>query len=141
MAGGDYLWHRKIHQGVGGYQVIGTTGVSGAVVLSGATGTASGAIFVQRIRVLVTTGAAVTWQFQDSSGFAITPPLDMGAVNTPFQFDFGDRGQQLSTGASLQISGSASGAGAIVNWEGFKKYMGGTSVGVFPASGASGTTP
>lgn len=142
MSGGDYLWHRKVNQSVGSQIAYGTTGVSGSVIVSGGTGVASGAIFVQHLEVIVTTGSAVTWNFIDSSGSqTIAGPIDMTTANTRFPFDFGEAGFQLPTGASLQVSGSASGAAANVKWIGYRKYMGGTSVGVFPASGASGTTP
>ena len=139
MSGGDYVWHRKVNQDIGGFSAFGATGVSGNVTLVAAQ--ASGAIFIQRASVYVTTGSAQTWQLQDSSGNAVTPSLDMTTAGVPFTYDFGDRGIQLATGASLVVSGSASGAGGRINWEGYRKYMGGTSVGFFPASGASGTTP
>lgn len=142
MSGGDYRWQRKVNQEVGAQISYGTTGVSGTTVVTGGTGSASGAIFVQHLEVIVTTGAAVTWNFIDSSGSqTVAGPIDMTTANVRFPFDFGDVGIQLPTGASLQVSGSASGAAARVAWSGYKKYMGGTSVGVFPASGASGTTP
>ncbi len=141
MSGGDYVWHRKVNQAVGSSVSYGTTGVSGSVVVTGGTGAASGAIFVQRIQGIVTTGAAVTWGFTDSSGSQlITTAIDMSTAGTRFDVDFGPVGKQLPTGASLQVSGSASGAAANVDWFGYRKYMGGTSVGFFPASGASGTT-
>lgn len=142
MSGGDYRWQRKVNQEVGGSISYGTTGVSGASVVNGGTGSASGAIFVQHLEVIVTTGAAVTWNFIDSSGSqTVAGPIDMTTANVRFPFDFGDVGWQLPTGASLQVSGSASGAAANVRWIGYKKYMGGTSVGNFPASGASGSVP
>lgn len=142
MSGGDYRWQRKVNQEVGGRISYTTTGVSGASVVSGGTGTASGAIFVQHLEVVVTTGAGVTWNFIDSSGSqTVAGPLDMSTANVRFSYDFGDVGLQLPTGASLQVSGSASGAAANVQWVGYKKYMGGASVGFFPASGSSGSTP
>lgn len=142
MAGGDYLWYRKVNQAVGGQISYGTTGVSGTAVVTGGTGVASGALFIQHLEVIVTTGAGVTWNFIDSSGSqTIAGSIDMTTAGTRFPFDFGAVGVQLPTGASLQVSGSASGAAANVNWVGYRKYMGGTSVGAFPASGASGTTP
>ncbi len=142
MSGGDARWQRKVNQEVGATIAYGITGVSGSIVVSGGTGSASGAIFVQHLEVTVSTGAAVTWNFIDSSGSrTVAGPIDMSTANVRFPFDFGPDGVQLPTGASLQVSGSASGASATVSWVGYKKYMGGTSVGVFPASGASGTTP
>lgn len=143
MAGGDYLWHQRIHQRVGGTITVNTTGSSGTNVISGGTGTASGAIFVQKLSVIPTTGATgVTWNFNDSSGStSISGLLPMDVAPNPYQMDFGPRGVQLQTGASLQLVLSATGAAGVITWEGYKAYMGGTSVGVFPASGASGTTP
>lgn len=142
MSGGDYRWQRKVNQEVGSRISYGTTGVSGTAVVTGGTGVASGAIFIQHLEVVVTTGAAVTWSFLDSSGSQVLAgPIDMTTANVRFPFDFGETGWQLPTGASLQVSGSASGAAANVQWIGYRKYMGGTSVGFFPASGASGTTP
>ena len=142
MSGGDYRWQRKVNQEVGGRVSYTTTGVSGTSVVSGGTGTPSGAIFIQHLELIVTTGAAQTWSLIDSSGSQVVAgPFDMTTANVSFSRDFGDVGFQLPTGASLQISGSASGAAGNLQWIGYKKYMGGTSVGFFPASGASGTTP
>lgn len=141
MSGGDYEWHRKINQRVGQTVSYGTTGVSGTAVVSGATGVASGALFLQHVELVVTTGAAVTWNLIDSSGSnTVAGPFDMTTANTSFSRDFGPNGVQLPTGASLQISGSASGAAGTLTYIGYRKYMGGTSVGV-TATGASGTTP
>lgn len=143
MSGGDYVWHRKVNQGYVGSVAFGTTGVSGATVGTILSGAASGAIHVQRGIVRVTTGSSgVTWQLQDgSTGSALKEPFDMSIAGVGFPFDFGDRGLQLTTGNSLVVSGSASGAAGVIDYEGYIKYMGGTSVGLFPASGASGTTP
>ena len=142
MSGGDYRWHQKINQAANTTLAIGTTGVSGATVLSGYTGASNFGFHIQIIDVHVTTGASgVTWSFMDSSGSnTIFGPLAMDTAGTPFHYDFGDRGVALPTGASLQISGSASGAGALVSIEGYRAYKGGASAGYSNASGASGTT-
>jgi len=143
MSGGDYLWHRKVNGAVGSQVSYTTTGVSGTAIVSGGTGAASGAIFIQHLELIVTTGSAgVTWSFIDSSGSqTIAGPFDMSTANTRYASDFGDAGFQLPTGASLQVSGSASGAAGNLKWIGYRKYMGGSFVPTTLASGASGTTP
>lgn len=143
MSGGDYLWYQKTHQRVGGTIPVSVSGATGTNIISGGTGTASGAIFVQKLAVIPTTGSTgVTWNFLDSSGStSISGLLPMDVAPNPYQLDFGPRGIQLPTGASFQLSTSATGAAGLITWEGYKAYMGGTSVGFFPASGASGTTP
>lgn len=143
MSAGDYEIHRKHNQRVQGTIVINSTGSYTTGVISGATGSASGAIFVQIIDVQIATGATgVTWNFLDSSGAnAIYGPLPMDVAPNSFHKDFGPVGVQLTTGASVQLTTSATGAVGVIAWQGYKKYMGGTSVGNFLASGASGTTP
>lgn len=143
MPVGDYLSYQSVNQAVGGTITVNTTGSSGTNIISGGTGTASGAIFVQRLSVTPTTGSTgVTWSFVDSSGStSITGLLPMDVAPGPYQLDYGPRGVQLPTGASLQLVLSATGAAGIITWEGYKKYMGGTSVGFFPASGSSGSIP
>jgi len=143
MSGGDYRWHRKVNQAMGGTIVYGATGVSGTAVVSGATGVTNFGIHVQIVDIHITTGASgVTWALLDSSGSnQIWGPLAMDLAGTSLHYDFGDAGVQLPTGASLQISGSASGVGATFTWEGYRAYKGGASVGNFLASGASGSPP
>ena len=143
MSGGDYRWHQKNNQAVGGTVNVNTTGATGTTSpISGGTGSASGAIFVQLLEVAVTTGATgVTWDFQGSSGSqSITGLVPVNTVGLT-RFDFGPRGVQLTTGSNFQLVTSATGTAGVINWEGYKKYMGGTSVGTFSASGASGSTP
>lgn len=143
MSAGDYEVHRKNNQRVGGTIPINSTGASGTSTLSGGTGSASGAIFVQTIDVEISTGATgITWSIIDSSGAnSITGLLPMDVAPTSYKRDYGSVGLQLTTGASLQLVASASGPVGVITWQGYKRYMGGTSVGVFPASGSSGTTP
>ena len=139
MAGGDYRKYRQENSDVSATSRINSTGaVSGAVLASGV---ASGAIFVQRATIVPTTTGAVTWALTDTSSGtpAITPAISM--TGSGYSVDYGSRGLQLTTGASLQILPSATGAAGVITFEAYWKYMGGTSVGFFPASGASGTTP
>lgn len=143
MSGGDYRWHRKINQGLGGTFAVGTTGATGTNVVTGATGKTNFAIYVQILEVIPTTGSTgVTWNFLDSSGStSITGLLPMDVAPNPYRFDFGDAGIQLPTGASFQFATSATGAAGTIIWEGYMAYKGGASVGYTNASGASGTTP
>ncbi len=139
MAGGDYRKYRGENQDVSVTTTVNSTGASGGQNII--TGVASGAIFVQRAMFVPTTTGAVSWSLVDSSSGnpAITPLVSM--TGSGYSQDYGSRGIQLTTGASLQLLASATGAAGFVNIEGYRKYMGGTSVGNFPASGASGTTP
>ncbi len=70
---------------------------------------------------------------------ALTPLISM--TGSGYSVDYGSRGVQLTTGASLQATLSATGAAGVITVEAYWKYGGGTSVGVFPASGASGSVP
>lgn len=139
MAGGDYRKYRQENSDVSTTARINTTGSSGGLVL--ASGVASGSIFVQRATIIPTTTGAVNWSLTDTSSGtpAITPLISM--TGSGYSVDYGSRGVQLNTGASLQVTLSATGAAGVVTTEAYWKYGGGTSVGVFPASGASGTTP
>jgi hypothetical protein len=139
MAGGDYRKYRQENSDVSAPARINTTGASGGLVL--ASGVASGCIFIQRASVVPTTTGAVSWSLTDSSSGtpAITPLISM--TGSGYTVDYGSRGVQLNTGASFQATLSATGAAGVITFEGYWKYTGGASVGVFPASGSSGSIP
>ena len=138
MAGGDYRKYRQENSDVSTTARINTTGSSGGLTL--ASGVASGSIFLQRATIIPTTTGAVNWSLTDSSGsLALTPLVSM--TGSGYSVDYGSRGVQLTTGGSLQATLSATGAAGLITTEAYWKYTGGTSVGNFPASGASGTTP
>ena len=136
---GDYRKYRSENTDVSTTARINTTGSSGGLVL--ASGVASGSIFLQRATIVPTTTGAVSWSLTDSSSGtpALTPLISM--TGSGYSIDYGSRGVQLNTGASLQVTLSATGAAGVVSVEGYWKYGGGTAVGVFPASGASGSVP
>lgn len=133
MAGGDYRKYRQENQDVSAQIRINATGASG--VLS--TGVASGSIFVQKLSIVPTTTGAVNWSVNDPTSGAITPLVSM--TGSGYSVDYGSRGIQITTGASLTAVLSATGAAGLIEFEGYLKYTGGTSVGNFPASGASGS--
>ena len=136
---GDYRKYRSENSDVSTTARINTTGSSGGLVL--ASGVASGCIFVQRATIEPTTTGAVNWSLTDTSSGtpAITPLVSM--TGSGFSIDYGSRGVQLNTGASLQVTLSATGAAGVVTTEAYWKYTGGTSVNTALPSGASGTTP
>lgn len=85
-------------------------------------------IFVQKITVNITTYAAKTWTFQDSTGTPVPIALaSIGAAGstTPgdseFVFDFGPKGIALTEGKTLDIKMSASGAAGAIHVEAYEK--------------------
>ena len=139
MAGGDYRKYRGENSDVSATARINSTGASGGLVL--ATGIVSGCIFVQRATIVPTTTGAVTWALTDTSSGTPAISIAVSMTGSGYSVDYGSRGVQLTTGASLQVLPSATGAAGVVTFEGYWKYTGGSSQGYSNASGASGTTP
>lgn len=104
-------------------------------------------VHVQKLRVVVTTGAAgVTWTFSDSNGAAVgvgTPGLDMSTAGAIYVFDFGPTGAALTLNKNLIGTFSGAGAAADVFVEGYQEpYMAVNNgipgfVSIAPVSGAA----
>ena len=80
-------------------------------------------IHIQRLRVVVKTGAAQTWQFAASGGETITPVLDMSVAGAEHAFDFGPQGRKLPAGEDFNVTISGAGAAADVYVEGFQEQL------------------
>jgi hypothetical protein len=77
-------------------------------------------IRVQRVTVIVTTGAAQTWQLRSATTHTIiTPSMSMLTAGTKFEYDFGPQGIEVDQNEDLQVLISAAGAAGIVLVEGF----------------------
>lgn len=85
-------------------------------------------IFLQKLHIEITTGAAQTWTFRDTAGTPVelVPAISVAAISH-FDFDFGPFGVPLTLGTDLQLLISAAGAVGWVSWEAYKKR---TAVGV-----------
>jgi hypothetical protein len=83
--------------------------------LTALTGKANTTIFVQRIIVVIKTSAAQTITFQDTAGSPVYVSKIASApgVDTTWQWDFGPRGKQLTSGKDLQQVMTAGNAGHV----------------------------
>lgn len=84
-------------------------------------------IHVQKLRIVVTTGAAVTWAFSDNNGTPVTvgpPALDMSVAGVEYEYDFGPTGTILTLNKNFIATFSGAGAAADVFIEGYQNpYM------------------
>lgn len=85
-------------------------------------------IFLQKLHIEITTGAAQTWTFRDTAGTPIelVPAISVASI-AHFDFDFGPYGVPLTLGKNLELLISAAGAVGWVSWEAYQKR---TAVGV-----------
>lgn len=85
-------------------------------------------IFLQKIHIEITTGAAQTWTFRDTAGtpLELVPAVSVAAISH-FDFDFGPGGIGLTLGKNLELLISAAGAVGWCTWEAYQKR---TAVGV-----------
>ena len=89
-------------------------------------------IFVQRVKVTITTYAAVTWLFKDSAGTPVPIwliSIPAAAVALPSESnsmiaDFGPEGIPLSIGKNFLLDVSAAGAAGTVQVEAYERLMG-----------------
>lgn len=82
-------------------------------------------IHIQRLKVDVKTGAAVTWTFRFVAPGAepITSALDMSVAGVQYAFDFGSQGMAGAAGRDFEVVMSGAGAAAIVSLEGFQEML------------------
>ena len=92
--------------------------------------TANHRLFIQRIVCSITTYAAVTWTFQDSTGTPVpiyhisipaSAPTAAGDSSGHFCIDFGAEGVGLTLGQGLTLNVSAAGAAGIVKVEAYER--------------------
>lgn len=85
-------------------------------------------LFIQKITVSVTTYAAKTWTFQDSTGTPV--PIALASIpaaapttggDADFVYDFGPEGIPLTEGKNLDWKMSATGAAGVVHVEAYEK--------------------
>ena len=79
-------------------------------------------IFIQRIIIYITTDAATTLVFSDSSatvklGEVTTSPGD----ETRWDFDYGDEGVPLTVAESFIVNHGATGLAGTIKWYGYKR--------------------
>lgn len=95
-------------------------------------------IFIQSIVAYITTDAAQSWRFEDTTGTPVkiaelpTSPGD----ETRWQFDFTDEGVPLGEGKDFVLGMSAAGLAGHIEWVG---YMKPTAASMTLASSQSGT--
>lgn len=106
MAGGDYSRKRLIYQDVS----TNTTIVVGTADYTLVTGKTNYTVMVQRIIAWITTGAAQSVSFEDS-----TTALQVASIpsspgsGTRWDFDFGPEGRAITTAENLVWNASAAG--------------------------------
>ena len=123
MAADAYLKQRMVYQDISGnlHTLAGTT----TTTLVTNTKTTE-QIFIQKIHIEITTGAAQTWSFQDSTPTDIVPAVSVAAI-AHFDFDFGPLGVPCALAKNFVLTISAAGAVGWTSWEGYQKR---TAVGV-----------
>lgn len=134
---GDYEKYRRHYERIDADLVV-AAGDAGPSTLK-AVRNANYTIFVQKIKVSVTTFSAKTWTFKDSAGTPVpgavistTAPEATVPGIQDYEFDFGAAGYPLTQGKDLAVAYSAAGAAGIVHVEAYQRktavtYIGDTS--------------
>lgn len=79
-------------------------------------------IHVQKLKIVVKTGAAVTWTFADQSAVGVgNPAMDMSVAGAVFEWDFGPTGEKLTLNSNLVGTFSGAGAAADVFIDGYQE--------------------
>jgi hypothetical protein len=114
-----YRQKQRIFGGFAVSHVVGT-GDTTASFAAPALKTTSHILYVQRIKITVTTGAAQTLALAGASGAPVlTPAMDMSTAGVSFTFDFGPAGRALVVNELIKATISAAGAGAVVAIDGY----------------------
>jgi hypothetical protein len=96
-------------------------------------------IHVQRVTLVVTTGAAHTLQLRSGTTHTvITPAMDLTTAGTKYEYDFGPQGVAIETNENLEALISAAGAAVSLTIEGFQERTATDLAGSFTLSSASG---
>lgn len=77
-------------------------------------------IYVQRITVYITTDAAQSITFQDSSGVIVCAVTTSPGVNTRWDFYFGPKGRPLTAGANFVANFSAVGLAGHLEYQAYQ---------------------
>lgn len=118
MAAEGYLQRRRWNQDISGN--IRSTAATTTTTLVTNVRPLTDTIFIQRLHLEVTTGAAQTWTFGDSTPLDLVPAVSVAAI-AHFDFDFGPDGMPLAQGKNFLLTISAAGAVANCTWEGYQK--------------------
>jgi hypothetical protein len=84
-------------------------------------------IYVQRIIVWISTDAAQSWSFQDSSAKQCADVPSSPGDSTRWDFDYGAKGFPLTESASLTATMSAAGLAGTVVVEAYQKLTAATN--------------
>lgn len=94
-----------------------------------AAGRSTDTLYVQRIVVSITTSAAKTLTFQDSSGSPVAiAAVPSGQAVGAVVFDFGPEGFPLPVGTGLDLANSGAGVGAALVAQGYRRTAPGTAL-------------
>lgn len=118
MAAEGYLQRRRWNQDISG-NLRTTAGTTTTTLVTNARPLVD-TIYIQRLHIEITTGAAQTWSFQDSTPLDLVPALSVAAI-AHFDFDFGPDGMPLAQGKNFVLTISAAGAVGNATWEGYQK--------------------
>jgi hypothetical protein len=123
--GGDYQRYCQIYQDISGSYNVAVGGTTATLVTNSRS---RDSIFIQKLHIEVTAGAAQTWTIRDTAGTPINfvPSVSTTAI-AHFDFDFGPKGISGTVGTNLELLISAAGAIGWVSWEGYQRQ---TSTGV-----------
>ncbi len=80
-------------------------------------------IYVQRVIVYITTDAAQSISFEDSTGVKICKVSTSPGVDTRWDFYFGPKGRPLTAGANFVMNVSAAGLAGHVEWQCYQTPM------------------
>ena len=121
--GGDYARKRIIYQDKAGSYHVAAADTGTIALLPLLTGKfASDNYQIQQIHVEVSTSAAQTWSFQDSTGtpVPIVPVVSTASI-AHFDFDFGPEGVPCGAGTAFNLVISGANAVGWVSWLAFQK--------------------
>lgn len=123
---GDYNSFHAVYQDKHiQYQFLATDSTTANILLPS---TAEHRLYIQRIKVSITTYGNKTLGFQDSAGFpiglmGIPAAVGTGPGNETYEIDFGPHGVQLGLGASLQLVFAAAGNAGIVIVDAYERKL------------------
>ncbi len=132
MAGDYFHFQRQHTRKTGSYEVATSDDFSSTAKQLVAVKSANHTLYLQKLEISITTYAAKTWTFQDSSGTAVVNGVISIAAaaeahvseSGTIVLDFGPTGLALTKGKDFQLKNSATGAGGQVHWEMYEKIDG-----------------
>lgn len=118
MAAEGYLQQRRWNQDISGS--LRTTAGTTTTTLVTNQRPLTDTIFIQKIHLEITTGAAQTYTYGDSQPLDLVPAVSVASI-AHFDFDFGPTGMPLTQGKNFVLTISAAGALTNSTWEGYQK--------------------